>query len=205
VAGDIWADVHHERSALAGDLASLRDAQWDTDSLCAGWAVRDVLAHLAATAVLSNRHFAAELLRARFSPNRIVARQIADGRTRDPHEVLARFRAAVKATASPPLPVISRIVEIVVHGEDIRRPLGLVHDYRRDHIGAALAYLAAARFSGVKRRLAGLEMVGTDAGFTVGAGLTVEGPAVALLLAASGRRVALDELSGPGVSVLAAR
>lgn len=203
--GDIWAAVHHERAALAADLATLRRAQWDTDSLCAGWTVRDVVAHLAATAALSKRRFAVEFLRAGCSPDRIVRRQIAAGRTRDPQEVFAAFLAAAKATASPPLPVISRIVEIVVHAEDIRRPLGLEHDYRRDHIGAAVAYLAADRLSGGKRRLAGLQLVGTDAGFTIGTGLTIEGPAVSLLLAASGRTVALAELSGPGVAVLAAR
>jgi hypothetical protein len=48
-------------------------------------------------------------------------------------------------------------------------------------------------------------LVGTDADFTVGAGLPIEGPAVSLLLAASGRTVALAELSGPGVAELAAR
>ncbi len=197
--------MHHERAVLARDLAALQDAQWDADSLCEGWTVRDVVAHLAATATLSKRRFVSEIVRAGFSPERIVRRQIAAGRSRDPQQLLAQFSAAMKCTASPPLPVISRIVEIVVHAEDIRRPLGLVHAYRRDHIGAAVAYLAADRFSGGKRRLTGLRLVGTDAGFTVGDGLTIEGPAVSVLLAASGRAVALDELSGPGVAELAAR
>lgn len=205
MAGDIWAVVHHERAALAADLATLQQVQWDADSLCDGWAVRDVVAHLAATAMLSKRRFVGEFVRAGFSPDRIVRRQIAVGRTHEPHQLLAQFAAAVKSTASPPLPTISRIVEIVVHAEDIRRPLGLVHTYRPDHIGAAVAYLAADRFSGGRRRLAGLRLVGTDADFTVGAGLPIEGPGVSLLLAASGRTVALAELSGPGVAELAAR
>ncbi|MDX1873027.1 maleylpyruvate isomerase family mycothiol-dependent enzyme [Mycolicibacterium sp. 120266] len=205
MAGDIWTVVHDERAALAHDLGALRREQWDADSLCAGWAVRDVVAHLAATAMLSKCRFVGEIVLGGFSPDRIVRRQVAVGRTRGPEQLLAQFAAAVRSTASPPLPVISRIVEIVVHAEDIRRPLGLGHAYRRDHIGAAVAYLAAHRFSGGRRRLAGLSLVGTDAGFTVGDGLTVEGPAVSLLLAASGRRVALGELNGPGVAVLAAR
>jgi uncharacterized protein (TIGR03083 family) len=205
VAGDIWTVVHEERAALARDLATLLPEQWDADSLCAGWAVRDVVAHLAATARLSTRRFVGEIVRGAFSPERIVQRQIVSGRTHEPEQLLAQFDAAVRSTASPPLPVISRIVEIVVHAEDIRRPLGVGHTYRRDHIGAAVAYLAAHRFSGGRRRLDGLRLVGTDAAFTVGDGLTVEGPAVSLLLAASGRRVALGELNGPGVAILAAR
>lgn len=205
MAADIWPVVHRERAALVHDLASLRRAQWDADSLCAGWAVRDVVAHLAATAMLSKRRFVTEFVRAGLSPEGIVRRQIAAGRARHPQEVLAQFDAAVKSTASPPLPVISRIVEIIVHAEDIRRPLGLPHTYRPDHIGSAVAYLAVNRFSGAKRRLAGLKLVGTDVDFTVGDGLTVEGPAVSLLLAASGRTVAFPELTGPGAAELAGR
>ncbi len=49
---DIWPTVHAERAALAADLAGLTDAQWDAPSLCTGWSVRDVLAHLSAAASL---------------------------------------------------------------------------------------------------------------------------------------------------------
>lgn len=202
---DVWADVHVERSALVEDLAGLRPAQWEAASLCNGWSVRDVVAHLAATAALSKRGFAREFIRAGFSSDRIVQRQVAAGRRHDPAELLAAMRASVTSTASPPLPTITRITEIVVHGEDIRRPLGLRRAYSADHIRAAIAYLAGDRLSGGRKRLAGLRLIGTDAGFTVGDGLAVEGPAVSVLLAACGRRVALPELSGPGVAELARR
>lgn len=201
----VWADVHVERGALVEDLSRLGPEQWDVASLCDGWAVRDVVAHLAATAVLSMRGFVRELVHAGFNVDRIVQRQVAAGRTRSVADLLAALRASVSATASPPLPVISRIVEIVVHGEDIRRPLGLAHTYSTDHIGAAIAYVVGHRLSGGKRRLAGLTLIGNDADFIVGHGPAVEGPVVSLLLAACGRRVALGELSGPGVDELGRR
>jgi uncharacterized protein (TIGR03083 family) len=202
---DVWADVHRERSALIEDLVRLEPGEWEIASLCDGWAVRDVVAHLAATAVLSKRRFARAFVRAGFSSDRIVQQQIADARGRSPAVLLAALQSSAKSTASPPLPTISRIIEIVVHGEDIRRPLGLRHTYSTTHIGAAIAYLAGDRLSGARRRLAGLRLIGEDADFAVGAGLAVEGPALSILLAACGRRVALSELSGPGVDELARR
>lgn len=159
----------------------------------------------AATAVLTKRGFAGELIRAGFNVDRIMERQVAAGRSRAPTELLAALRTSMNSTVSPPLPTISRIVEIVVHGEDIRRPLGLQHTYCLEHVGAAVTYVAADRFSGGKRRLAGLRLIGPDAGFVVGDGLEIEGPAVSMLLAACGRGVALPELSGPGVDELGRR
>jgi hypothetical protein len=61
---------------------------------------------------------------------------------------------------------------------------------------------ASDRPSGGKQRLNGLTLTATDADFSIGNGSLVKGPAVALLLAASGRSAALDELSGPGASQL---
>jgi uncharacterized protein (TIGR03083 family) len=47
-----WPLVHAERAALAADLAELTDQQWATESLCTGLTVREVLAHLTASASL---------------------------------------------------------------------------------------------------------------------------------------------------------
>lgn len=204
-ASDVWPNVHNERDALVAALARLEPAAWDIASLCDGWAVRDVVAHLAATAVLSKRGFVRAFVRAGFSTDRIVQRQIADAREHTPAELLAALHSSVKSVASPPLPSITRIIEIIVHGEDIRRPLGLRHAYSTVHVGAAIAYLAGDRLSGARRRLAGLTLTGEDADFAVGDGLAVNGPAVSLLLAACGRRAALSDLSGPGVDELARR
>src|SRR5690349_12833104 len=92
----VWAIVHRERQALADDLGRLDDAAWEVASLCEGWAVRDVVAHLSATAVLTKRRFVPELIRAGMRPGRIVQRQIAAGRKQDPAQLLAQYRASVK-------------------------------------------------------------------------------------------------------------
>lgn len=198
----IWPVVHAERRALVEDLVGLEDAEWETPSLCAGWAVRDVVAHLAATAALSRAGFAREFVRARFSVDRIVERQLAGAREQDASASLTALRSAVDYVASPPLPLITRIIEIVVHGEDIRRPLGINHAYSTTWLAEAVAYLFSDRPSGGKKRLNGLALTATDADFSIGNGPLVKGPVVALLLAASGRSALLDQLSGPGSSQL---
>jgi uncharacterized protein (TIGR03083 family) len=198
VRSDLWQIVHAERAALVADLAGLRNDLWATPSLCHGWDVRDIVAHLAATATLSYPGFVKEFLLAGLSSGRIVDKQVRLGRTRTPAELLSALRSAIDSTASPPQPTITRLIEIIVHGEDIRRPLHIRHDYSTTHIAEALDYLASDRRSGGKTRLAGLRLQATDATFAVGEGSRVEGPAVSLLLVATGRRVALADLTGPG-------
>lgn len=180
----------------------METAQWKTPSLCAGWAIRDVVAHLAATAALSRIGFAREFVRARFSVERIVERQVALGREQGASASLAALRSTADSVASPPLPLITRVIEIVVHSEDIRRPLGMNHPYSTTCMADAVAYLYGDRSSGAKKRVKGLTLTATDVGFSFGDGPSVKGPAVALLLAASGRSAALDELYGPGAGLL---
>jgi hypothetical protein len=108
-------------------------------------------------------------------------------------------------TSGPPAPRITRAIEAFVHGEDIRRPLAIAHAYPVGPIGPALAYLTRDRLSGGRSRLDGLTLTATDTDFSIGSGPMVEGPAISLLLAASGRRAALADLSGPGARTLTER
>lgn len=146
---ELWANVHAERAALVKDLTDHQYLDWATPSLCAGWDVRDVVAHLAATATLSLTKFAGELVLAGFRPNRIAEKQIQEGRQRPPLQTLEALRSAIYATASPPQTTITRVIEIVVHGEDIRRPLQIARIYDTTHIADALSYLSRDhRFGG---------------------------------------------------------
>lgn len=202
---ELWANVHAERAALVEDLTNYEDLDWTTPSLCTGWDVRDVVIHLAATATLSLAKFAAELVLAEFRPHRIAHKQIAAGRHRSPLQALETLRSATYATASPPQPTITRVIEIIVHGEDIRRPLQIIHAYDTTHIAEALRYLSRDHRFGAKTLVEGLQLCATDADIAIGYGARVEGPAVSLLLASSGRRSATDDLSGPGCQLLAQR
>jgi uncharacterized protein (TIGR03083 family) len=202
---ELWAGVHAERAALVQDLTDYEHLDWATPSLCSGWDVRDVVAHLAATATLSLTKFAGELVVAGFRPNRITEKQIHAGRQRSALQALDALRSAIYATASPPQPTITRVIEIVVHCEDIRRPLQIARAYDTTHIARALSYLSRDHRFGAKNLIQGLQLCATDADIAIGQGGRVEGPAVSLLLAASGRRQVVDELAGPGCQLLRQR
>lgn len=105
----------------------------------------------------------------------------------------------------PPAPLDTRLVEDV-HGEDIRRPLGLTHSYQPEAVVRSLRLQArtSASFGGAKERIAGVRLAPTDADLSLGDGPHVRGTALSLLLAISGRPQALDELDGPGLATLRA-
>ncbi len=202
---ELWTNVHAERAALVRDLADDEHVDWATPSLCAGWDIRDVLVHLAATATLSLSRFTAELVAAGFRPQRITEKQITRGRGFSAVHALDALRSAIDETASPPQPTITRLIEIVVHGEDIRRPLHITHTYDTTHLGEALAYLSHDHLFGSKTLIQGLQLVATDADIVLGNGRRVEGDAISLLLAAAGRPTAINELTGTGCELLRQR
>jgi uncharacterized protein (TIGR03083 family) len=204
---DIWPMVHAERAALIEDLEHVDDAQWEQPSLCHGWTVHDVVAHLVDTARTTRRSFVVDMVRMRFDFDRQNALGLVRGRGATPRQTLDGLREVASLTSTPPAPIVTRLVEEVLHGEDIRRPLGLTRAYPQDAVVGCLRYLArtAATFGGARERIAGVRLTATDADLSIGDGPDVRGTALALLLAASGRRVALDELDGPAVATLTAR
>ncbi|MBP2320368.1 uncharacterized protein (TIGR03083 family) [Kibdelosporangium banguiense] len=202
---DVWPMVHVERAALIDDLSRLDDEQWETPSLCDGWTVHDVVAHMVNTALTTRLSFVAGLILARFDFDRQNARGVERTRGASPQETLERFRQVASRTSTPPANLDTRLVEEVVHGEDIRRPLGLTRSYQQEAVVRALRLQARtpASFGGAKELVAGVRLMATDADLSIGDGPEVTGPALSLLLAISGRRVALDELAGPGAVTLA--
>jgi uncharacterized protein (TIGR03083 family) len=201
-----WPLIHAEREALVADLATLTAEQWATPSLCTGWTVRDVFGHMIATARMTPPAFFAGMARAGFRFHTMSANNIAAEATATPAEALAEFRKLLTATTHPPGPAEAMIGEAVIHGEDIRRPLGIKREY------PAEAVIRVANFNkgsnlliGSKRRIAGLALKATDLDWQTGAGPAVSGPALSLVLAMTGRAAALGDLSGDGVTTLRSR
>jgi len=203
---DVWPMVHAERAALIGDLEDLDDAGWEERSLCGEWTVHDVVAHLVDSARTTRFGFVVGLVRERFDFDRQNARGVQRHRGASPQETLERLRRVASRRSTPPAPLDSRLVEEVVHGEDIRRPLGLVRSYPQEAVVRSLRLQARTpvSFGGAKELLARVRLTAGDAGVSIGDGPELSGSALSLLLAVSGRRVALDDLDGPGVAVLAA-
>ena len=203
---DIWPVVHAERRALAADLTGLTPDRWQTPSLCAGWTVHDVLAHMVATAKESPAQFFTGLIGSGFSFARFTAKRIGAEKAGGPEATLAAFRAVENSTAAPPGPATSWLGEALVHAEDIRRPLGIAHGYPLASVTEVIDFYARSNvLIGGKRRVEGVTLRATDTDWSSGTGPLVEGPAVALMLAATGRKAALAELTGPGVEILRGR
>lgn len=134
------------------------------------------------------------------------ARDIAAELGASPAETPARFTSVVDASGHSPAPNDSWLAETLVHAEDIRRPLEIAHTYPTEcALQVANFYQRSKLLIGAKNRIAGLTLVASDAEWRRGGGPEVTGPIMSLVLAMTGRKAAIEELSGPGVQTLELR
>ena len=203
---DTWPTIHAERRALAADLQTVTGDQWDAPSLCSNWTVRDVLAHMTSAATLTPPSFFGKLISSGFSFDKVQESGVAAQRGSSPAETLAHFEGVVDSVKHPPGPNTTWLGEVIVHSEDIRRPLGIKHSYPTDAVVAvAHFYQGSNMLIGSKRRISGLTLHATDAEWSHGTGPEVAGPILSLVLAMTGHTVALDDLTGDGVATLRTR
>lgn len=202
-----FALIAVERRALADLVDGLTPEQLATPSLCAGWTVRDVVAHLTTTTRWTVGAVVRAAVRAREDFDRMVVQVARDRSVRStPAELLGRLReSASSARRMPGSGPMDPLMDLVVHAQDVSRPLGRPYRSPDAVVLASLAYVAGNRFLGAPRRFAGLQLVATDAEWSSGAGPQVRGPAEDLLLVAAGRPAGLVALDGPGLAVLAER
>ncbi|MFF4763292.1 maleylpyruvate isomerase family mycothiol-dependent enzyme [Streptomyces sp. NPDC001292] len=202
----VWPLIRTERAALAADLEDLTDEQWATPSLCTGLTVREVLAHLTAGASLNAVRWLAGVIRCRFDFDKQVAMRLAEQVGTTPAEALERFRRIVPSRTKPPLPAIAMLGETIVHGEDIRSPLGIRRDYPIEVLTQVAEYYRGSDLVVVaKGRIGGLKLVADDGPFTTGSGPLVSGPTLALVMAMTGRATYCNDLEGDGVELLRGR
>ncbi len=203
---DIWPTVHAERKALAADLKGLSGDEWDRPSLCRGWTVRDVLAHMTSAAKLTPPAFFGKMIGSGFSFDKTQEKGIAAQRGATPADTLANFESVLTSVKHPPGPNQSWLGETIVHSEDIRRALGIQHKYPTDAVvTVADFYTGSNLLIGSKNRIAGLTLRATDADWSHGTGPEVKGPMLSLVMAMTGRKAAIDDLSGEGVVTLRSR
>lgn len=202
----LWALAHAERAALAEDLAGLDGADWATPSLCGDWTVEDVVAHLTAAASTGRLRWIASVLGARFDFDRHNARRLAEHRGATPAETLDRFRAVVTSTTGASGHTAAWLGEVVVHSQDIRRPLGLTATPSPAAATAVAEFYASRDFAvASKTMIEGLRIQATDGTFAAGAGPVVSGPTIALVMVMAGRPAFCDDLTGPGLATVRTR
>jgi uncharacterized protein (TIGR03083 family) len=119
---------------------------------------------------------------------------------------LQNFESVIGSTKRPPGPIDTMMGEVVIHSEDIRRALGVAHEYPTDAVvRVAGFYKGSNLLIGAKKRIAGLRLTATDAEWSTGEGPEVSGPVLSLVLAMTGRSAAFDDLSGDGVATMRSR
>lgn len=196
----LWAAAHVERAALVDDLATLDEAQWAQRSLCGRWTVEEVVAHLTAAASTGPLRWFASVVGARFDFDLHNDRRLAEHRGSTPAETLERFRRVVGNTTSTFGPTAAWLGEVVVHAEDIRRPLGLERTPPIEAVTAVARFYAQRDFTVAGRStIEGLRLEATDGPFATGAGPLVSGTTLALTMAMAGRLACFEDLTGPGV------
>jgi uncharacterized protein (TIGR03083 family) len=205
---EVLAAIADERRQVADLVEHLSPAQLDTPSLCGDWTVKQVAGHLLAAVVPPPVGLLAMVLRSGLNLHRAnarIARLMAD---RPADELADALRGNAENPFRPPVVGYpGQLTDLQVHGQDMRRPLGLPHGLRLDRLRISLDFLVGGRAVGFapRRRLAGLRFEGTDLDWAWGTGPVLAGPAEALALAMTGRSVALAELDGDGVPILRSR
>jgi uncharacterized protein (TIGR03083 family) len=198
---EIHPHVAAARRALADLLDTLDPAAWATPSLCARWTVRDVVAHLTLSTETRSLPTLLAVARARGDLDGVFERDARARAAEEPAHLVARLRAAAgsrhRLRLSSPVDPLN---DLLVHGQDIARPLGIDHPVRRDRVLLVLDTVWATRMYGASRRFAGLRVVATDADWATGEGPEVHGPVAELLLVATGRAAGLAALGGPGAA-----
>jgi uncharacterized protein (TIGR03083 family) len=203
---EVWDLIHGERLSMAETWASFTPEQWASPSWCAGWSVQQLAGHLVASAEQTPPNFFISMAKAGFKFNVFADRDAKRNASEGPDQLIRRLRERTTTTNHPPAPITAMLGEIVVHGDDIRRPLGLSHATPEAALVAvADSWKNSNILIGSKRRIAGLRLRATDCTWTHGNGPEVSGPMASLVLAMSGRKESFADLTGEGLATLSSR
>lgn len=198
--------AREERADLLDLLTGLTPAQWEAPSLCAGWRVRDVVAHMFSYEELGFGGLVGRFLRGRGRPDGVNAAGLAAYANRSPDELVTLVQQHLQPRGiTAGFGGRIALTDGLIHHQDIRRPLGLPRAIPAERLLTALDFARTAPLIGAAKRIRGLKLVATDLDWTAGSGPVVEGPGESLLMAIAGRRGTTAELTGPGQPTLGER
>lgn len=183
----VWQHIDDERAWLADLLESLPDEAWQQQSLCDGWTVRDVGAHLT-FAHARVRDLLWPAVRAGLRYDKVIKdTALRSPLTRD--EIVATLRGFVGSRRRVAfITDVEPLIDILVHIQDICRPLGIEHP-----MPPAAAAVAADRLLTAPRPIRlwkppqGVRLIATDVDWAFGTGEEVRKPMQSHLLALTGR------------------
>jgi uncharacterized protein (TIGR03083 family) len=190
--------VAAEFASLAGLLAAATDAQWDTPSMCEGWRVREVVAHMTVPARHPEEELMTRFRRCGFDFTRLSNEMAAQDAGLPADQLVAGLRSDIMQRWTPPSGGYHRaLTHVVIHGLDVTVPLGAPRSSPDETIRVILDDLTVggghARFGIVinSRRLQA-----SDLDWSHGSGPVLLGAAQDLALALCGRAVPAGRLEG---------
>ena len=198
--------AREERLEFADFLAGLSPEQWDSPTLCAGWRVRDVVAHTMSYEGMPFSTLARRFLKGRLQTDRINELAVADMSATSPAELVDTVRKYAEPSGlGAGFGGRIALTDNMIHQQDIRRVLGAPRVIAAERLLVALDFARWAPLIRGALRARGVRLVATDVDWSAGTGPEVRGPGEALLMVMAGRRDALTDLDGPGLTKLAAR
>ena len=201
-----WDLIHTERARLADLLSTLEPEQLALATLCADWTVEQVVAHLSVAANTGRWAWIRSIVRAGFDPAKHNARLLERSLGGSPEETLAKFHSSISLTIAPTKDFPAFLGEVIVHGQDIARPLELDLIPDAEATVEVARYFAAKDFAvNSKTLVKGVRLSAVDADFESGSGPQVAGRLLDLVMAMAGRPEALADLTGSGVAELRRR
>lgn len=205
---DIWEMITGQRRQLADVLDGLDETQWRTPSLCTDWTVRDVAGHVITPFELGMAKLMLRLVGNGFNLNKTMAKTAKQFAQRPTSELVGVLRASAESRWTPPgLGPEAPLADIVMHTQDVCRPLGIEQMVEGEKIRCVLDFLVSgkARVFMNPALINGLRLAPDDLDWSWGDGPEVTGTAEAMLMALGGRTAALDDLDGAGADQLRAR
>jgi uncharacterized protein (TIGR03083 family) len=203
----VFTAVADERRQIATLLEGLDTAQLATPSMCSGWDVKTVAAHLACS-VTDGLSGAMSMALRRGSLARAID-ELACRRAQLPAaDIVTILRQRANYRLSPPVfGPVAPFADILIHGGDIRIPLSLPFAPDLEQVGLALDFLTGPWPFGFVPlgRLRGISLRGSDIDRSWGKGAEIRGPVSALMMTVSGRTALLHKLDGPGLPILRQR
>jgi uncharacterized protein (TIGR03083 family) len=209
---EIWSAIDAQRVRTADLLETLAPEEWDHPSLCEGWTVRDVAAHL----TLQQLNLVDGLLGALRHPGSLnhVIRETAPSKAALPTDrLISEIRATVGSRRrNVGQTHLETLIDIVVHGQDIAIPLSreLAVPVEATATAATQVWSYRAVRRGrwkprVFRRIPyeRYRFTATDTSWSIGDGPEIHGPVLAILLVLTGRPAGLTYLAGEGLDKLA--
>ena len=193
-----------ERTDLADFLATLTREQWETQSLCERWRVRDVVAHVMSFDGVTLLDMIRRAIRGRFVHSNQVA--VDDLATLSTEHLLDMLRARLRPQGlATTFGGRLALLDVTIHHQDIRRPLGMPRQIPTERLRCVLGDSVLSPELPGWHLSRGLGLAPTDLDWSHGSGPEITGPAEAILMAVAGRRSAIRELAGPGQPILASR